>query len=83
MQIKHAPSSMLQNPTSQCTPVSPHGSESPHLGYCRLLLRAESKPSAPALTHKRQVSTLVVGVIINEFHKVLVNICMQVIYPWK
>ena len=40
----------------------------------------QSKLSAPACAHERRASTLVVGVIANEFHKVLVYIWVQVAY---
>ena len=43
----------------------------------------QSKPSTPAWVHERWASTLVVGVITNEFHKVLVYIYVQDAYAWK
>ena len=43
----------------------------------------QNKLSAPAWAHKRRAPTLVVGVITNEFHKVLVYSCVQVAYAWK
>jgi len=41
------------------------------------------KSSAPAWTHNGRISALVVGVMTNNIHKVLVNICMLVMYAWQ
>ena len=52
-------------------------------GALLLASHGQRRSTARAWTHKIRASTLVVGVITNEFHKVLVNICVQVDFAWR
>ena len=74
MQVNHAPSSELQNPTSHRMPVNlPWIREDCHLLHERIKDRALILVGR-VITNEFQKVILVVGVITNEFHKVLAYI---------
>ena len=82
MQVNHQAPNYKTGPV-RARRLASHGSEGPHTGHCR-------SSYVPCLghqllheLHRIRASTFVVGVITKKFHKVLVNICVQVAYPWK